>query len=465
MKKLIITFQLLLILSLTFAQTNKCSCYEKKQYNCFLDYKKDSNLIERNWKQYFFEDISALNKANVSQVPLFFDSYGCLYPDLNLFSGLGDEIIDNINAKNYTVEKHAIAKMFEANKSLFLERCKALTYPGEREKCESLLNSLPDDSTFCDIWQKFYVAKTVKAIESKLDGKKNKILFFIHGYNVPYSLAQIQLQELLKTMKDSLDIDIQEFLVIPVYWSSNDQKHCEISSCDKFRIDDRKNVNNAKAISYHSNRCYYVSIELRKIINSLEPLLKEKEVYVFAHSLGNTIATSLVTNTVSKLQSKWEYRKDFNPYNLAPSVNKMREVIKNDINETITYEILSGFHNTPIPKTKIKFFMSAPAIPGYGTFVDFDRANEAYFSFFATLNTGDDILNKRIFHVKIGANRRGRTSLGTKQDDMIATKLTFSNKEKFKYEYLQPCFKHDVFYYLQQPLYKSSLKFFFSDKF
>src|SRR3569832_2945222 len=118
---------------------------------------------------------------------------------------------------------------------------------------------------------------------------------------------------------------------------------------------------------------------------------------------------------------------------------------------------------TQLPSLHIKIFMNAPAIPGVPLFQFADVCR--YYKFVAGYNTFDPTLAKRFFNKKTLISGKfshlaGNTSLGLNSHNEVGqTEFMISmNKLKnpdygFKGSRTSNFFEHDLFYYMQHPLF------------
>jgi len=195
---------------------------------------------------------------------------------------------------------------------------------------------------------------------------------------------------------------------------------------------------------------------LRKLIVELENSKKElPELYVFAHSLGATTATTLVINTSAKLQTEYREKIKHNKENNHPIDKGIKDLLEK--NENVNYKLIQKFKTDTLPKSKIRIFLSAPAIGGKNTFIDMEEEIKKRTSFFTTINTCDKMLNKFIGII----NKLGVTSLGVNnKEDVYVTcaKYFYPNGYFFYNENFMEHRPHNIFEYMEYPEYKNLIK-------
>lgn len=426
-------------------------------------------LIKNNWKQYFREDILQKLDKEINYVSVKLDSYGSLYPD--------EKILKQVNFNSYSRSSsdtwaYSLYDIFKSNIKQIDKNIKEFKTISVSEK-SLYLNILKnkfdytDDESFYTTWDNFHFVKKKDEINGKVSsGKYKKIVFFIHGYNVPYSLANIQLIALKNKMQNEFKININEILFIPIFWTSNDNKNLDISSKQRFDISNFTGLFNGGAQNgylflFYSNRAYYASITLRKLINGIDD--KNIDVMIFSHSLGATVVTSALINTVSKLHTYSNI--EFDSLNINECKFKLlnsKELKEEDI---ISYDIVSSFVKEPIPDRKLKIFMSAPAIPGYNTFIDQCGTKFNNKLFYSTINKNDEMLTKNIAKLRfVTAHNFSSSSLGCDLNDAESTKEIFKDKSNFRYTIVSKEIDHDILTYLNQKDYVDFLLNFFNEK-
>lgn len=441
-----------------------------KYFKNFTDTSSQRLIIE-NWKQYFKEDLLYKLDKEVNYVPVKLDSYGSLYPEGKVFNNVNFNFYSRNSADTWA---YSIYDIFKSNDKQIVKNVKEdktlstnhKTFYTNilQNKCEFL-----GDEDFYQAWDDFHFKNKMDEINKKINDpvkKFKKVIFFIHGYNVPYSLANIQLIALKDAIKNDCKMDISEILFIPIFWTSNDNKNKKIGSEEEFDISNYTGLFNGGAKNgylflFYSNRAYYASITLRKMINRIEN--KDIDLLIFSHSLGATVVTSALINTVSKLHTNASIEFDtINKKDCKLNLLGAAQLKKDDI---ISYELVSGFLNEPIPTRKLKIFMSAPAIPGFYTFKDQCEENFKNKLFYSTVNLEDEMLTKKIAKLRfVTAHNFSSSSLGCDLNDAESTKQLFKNKSQFNYKIVSDEEDHDILTYLNQQDYLNFLKNFFNEK-
>jgi hypothetical protein len=438
-------------------------------------------VIEKNWVQYFETDIySKLDTVDNNIVSIRLDSYGSIYPKENILEGVNFNP-NGINKKSLTAFSMYDIFGSEGNRKIILNNIQKLSEKGGInisksnfykallsgfESCQSSKKNkeilpcthLTIDS-FYRIWDSVHLIEKTAEIEQTLrNGKYKKIMYFIHGYNVPYSLANVQLISLMNEMKGgSIGLNTKEILFVPIFWTSNACKNLNLKSNKLFDISNRTGLGNGgldNGISYmyYSKRAYFAAITFRKLLNKLAKI--DQNQFVFTHSMGATVVTSALINTVSKLDIK-RSNKDF--IRSKPSQEKLKSKL-----DPITYDIVNGFME-PIPSQPITIFMSAPAIPGVSTFVDLDTSSNSNFKtkhFYCTINVKDEMLTKEVAKLPfVNKNTFGASSLGCDIIDASKTKQILENNctkflnSTFDYKVVCNLVDHDMLTYLNQEPY------------
>lgn len=386
--------------------------FKPNQMNTIIDY----------WKQYFVRDIypDLLGEQKINYYPLFMDSYGGLYPATQIYPDNFDFAANTRSDLNLLRYSHY--NNFKYNPELKTKlsetgfNVSSINYKTDTDLQE-------DINKFYENWNGYFIPKALVSINEKLVGKKH-IIFFIHGYNVPYSLGVVQSMSVLKKLeKQGLNLD--STLLIPVFWSSNNQKNNQIGSTD-FDVQDAKNLKNFGKWRHYSNRAYYAGLTLRRILNGLDLSADEfKDVMIISHSLGTTIATTACMNTTAKLS-------------------------KGKISDDLKSKMTSS--NYPLPSYPIKLFLSAPAIPGVNTFKDM---NSSFYNklVFSTINKKDRMLRKFfLFPAKFSS-----TTLGCNHQKEVekTQEVFFENNlhNNFFFDTVSNRRDHDIFTYMRQTEY------------
>ena len=191
---------------------------------------------------------------------------------------------------------------------------------------------------------------------------------------------------------------------------------------------------------------------------------KLPDLYLFSHSLGATTATTLVINTTTKLDTKYSDQISENKKNNNPIDKGIEDKLEKS--ENVNYKLIQKFKSVPFPKSKIRIFLSAPAIGGLNTFVDMEEELKARVSFFSTVNKKDEMLNKFIGVVY----KLGVTSLGINKDnDALITHCLYFSCSSGGYFFYNKDFMnhrpHDIFSYIEDAKYNNMVENFWKFKF
>lgn len=461
MKVIFSLFFFLFINGVAFPQTK--SQLKKNYWTFFYQYEENFKLICDHWTENFRQEIygELTGDSEENYHSLLLDSYGGIYPKEELYENFSDESFYGRGRKHYNLLNNSHFGMFRAWDLKITNPTSPFKALNDSTRSKK---GLGYRETFYDIWEGLTLDNEIEAIRQKLDGKK-KIVFFIHGYNVPYSLAVVQANAMMDEMIAS-GVTRDEVLLVPVFWPSNNQKKHKFKSGETFPLsgydsddprlaaveeDHRQYLNDGKAnisnfirpsngkrFTAYSNQAYYAAITLRKILLGLSKDVndKELEVQMICHSLGATIATSSLINTSYKLYYKGN----------EDGSNRIRKALK----------------EIPIPAYPIKVFMSAPAIPGVSTFIDMDTDVMRNKVFFSTVNPNDKSLNKKYVKGLRFPWTLSATTLGMNYNsDAGKTRMLFNERgltENFVFKQVSDQVDHNMFSYLLQPGYRDFIQ-------
>ena len=216
---------ILIILSTTQC-TNKLKVISRDLIEPYDD--EQVTVIQDNWKQFFKEDIFSDLDSSKAVFPIPFDSYGGIYPNFALLEEFDDdnfaaglpgttEKIKNIATIKHSdndLNKYSMFQIFqwEENASKLEAGIRAMKdvedqkfyttlldqyslasgYHGKKIKKKSVEFYNYIDG-FYEQWNAYHLNKTKQNLIALIDKEKpDYILFFIHGYNVPYGLAAMQ---------------------------------------------------------------------------------------------------------------------------------------------------------------------------------------------------------------------------------------------------------------------------------
>lgn len=458
---ILLSFTMLYTVNVSFSQKNKIRDEEQKvNWQYFKDYDDPTkSFIKEHWKQYFKGDIYSRLSPSIDLFPVKLDSYGSLYPANDIFKNFEESDFnpnrrndkDNIKFSMYDIFTN---RKLEKNIDLMVNESEKEFY----KKMIQIRKSSKKDSLFYKLWDEYHLSKISNALNDKIREKeqqchkKVKVLFFVHGYNVPYSLANIQVIQLVELLKEE-NVDISNILFVPVFWPSNNAKHCNLENEDKFTTKNFSTIRdgglkNGTSFWYYSNRAYYAGIGLRKIINKLP---EKTEILIFSHSLGTTSSTTALINTYSKIDTDFKIERDSSK-SAEQFLLATGERLKK---EPLNYDLITTMLEEPIPTKQIRVFLSAAAIPGQSTFCDIDTLIGKLYSWYLPVDIKDEMLNKAV--VPLGrADRFGNTCLGINyENDASLTQKNLRGFTNFNIELdASENIDHDILTYMRQPKYR-----------
>ncbi len=456
---------------------------KKKKY--FPTGAKSIKLMKDNWSVYFKEDVTS--KLNTEVAKHFFeiklDSYGSIYPDKKILDAISNTsfIGEKYNYKN--LESHSFYWRFRMDSgneinSTIVNNKEALSIYDPLLK---LSKNKKLEPIFSKIWDSVHQSKLSSELNKKInDDTINRVIFYIHGYNVPYSLAALQAINVY-TLTIASNKNKDKILFVPVYWPSNDAKQDSLEQNAFSTANIEEYGKNGKLFLRYSNRCYFAAITLRKTINSIKDT--SIKIDVISHSLGAVIVTSALINTVSKLHYNKASKLSNEQIKKSNCICKLDKTyhFKNQIN----YELVKEFCETPIPTRKINIFLSAAAIPGENTFVDANKDKLKNKLFYVTMNQNDEMLTKSAIRraiqrntgniikanwleKKVNAQYVSATTLGCNYKCEAYNTLKLYNdsiaKNKFIIKEVSSQEDHDIFNYLQQKEYTIFFTQFINEK-
>lgn len=395
-----------------------------------------SNFIKENWCQYFKEDLAQLYKTkNLYSVRL--DSYGLIYPSKDIFRNVSTRNMRYNGQRPTKNTKYSIVNIFGRYPEKLQKHSNDIK-DSETVFYDSLIDAIHNNEKltledFNDTWRKFNTRRVIDEINKLIEQRGyEKVIFYCHGFNVPYSLAALQFEYIIERFK----LDDEKTLFIPIYWPSNDAKNYKQNRDGTLNYKDRKSPKTVARFLYYSNEAYFAGLTLRSIINGLNEHVSVK---IVSHSLGVTVSTTALINTVSKLQS----------VNSGP-INDQLNILMSRI---------------PVPKRRISVYMSAAAIPGKGTFQDIDSAKGKNFKFYCSWNKNDHVLGKDFVNIRVGPNKLGGTELGLNSNNSIEIVKHLLNSNaagSFVDRNVTDQSDHDIFSYLQNNDYRDFMYIFFT---
>jgi hypothetical protein len=497
-KRLLFIVPIVIILSSTQC-TNKLKVNSSDLLKPYSD--EQVALIQDHWKQYFKEDIFAALDSGQTTFPIAFDSYGGIYPNFILFqdfdednfaAGLPGKVgkiknIATIKHSDNDLNKYSMFQIFqwEGNadkleagiaaikntedqnfyKNLLLQYSLAPGYQGKNIK-KSTPAFYEYLNGFYAKWNAYHLNKTNQNLIKLIDEEEpDYLLFFIHGYNVPYGLAamqSIEIRDYIENIQEQINKP-GKLLMVPIFWSSNDQKKSEFDTEEKVKMGDEVKVSNAIKWGFYSTRANFAGLGLRQVLNRLETSKSDlPELLMFSHSLGAIVATNAIINATSRLPGKYTSQ-IINDNCVGISMADSTKIAL-EKKEIVNYELIQKFNAIPLPKSRIRVFMSSPAISGIETFKDMCEEEKKTTAFFSTVNHKDLTLKKFVGIV----NGFGCTSLGLNNNcDVMQTKIDYFWDQGYFY-YNKVAIEipqHNLFDYLQQPAYRALVEDFLKFEF
>jgi hypothetical protein len=438
--------------------------YHSQHLAQYTQSKEIQELIARNWGQSFFDDLDKYMKprsANASSISVKFDAFGCIYPSfMNPSWEIHFKINDRFKARyfdnqtfysishrnNKTQEK--TGEFLSSFPEKYQDRLKPII--GERNFKALLDNEeiAKSDFDYIDTWNNIFLAEEVEKIKSTLfSGKFERLVILIHGFAVPYSLAQIQYNNLIDFYSNQLNdtASFQKILFLKIFWPSGDYK--KITS--KNRQFDFKNARKLRIVgdfAYVNGRTFNVGLQLRKLISTID---FQGTTDIIGHSSGSVLATVALINPIQKMNM------ESNP----SAINK---------------QLASHFLTSKLPNKNIRLFINAASMPGVSTFgKDMKFSEQKNYNWVIGYNSKDRVLNKMFLKHKQFLNSFFNTSLGANaygevEKTIRSIKNNPLNFEK-NFQFIEmgkqsDKFGHDFFCYLIQDCYTNALTDFIKTK-
>ncbi len=324
------------------------------------------------------------------------------------------------------------------------------------------------------------INSSVKQLADLVKSKHiTKIYFFIHGYNVPHSLAQLQGNEMIRLINNGSTLK-DKILFIRVFWDSNSRKKFDLALSQKksgfylknLTYRDKKTIKNATKFGPTLRRGKDCAIYFRKFLNKLSQnnITNKVEYAAITHSLGALVMTNSLINTPHQLHKpKKKTKKLLLQYNFTDTLSKasvaeITSKMRNLGEKEKTVRQIESMFREPLPELKFKIFMNAPAISAQ-TF-KYINVNKPYY-FAVGFNRNDPVLSKRFALRKVKYNPMFpgfvcKTSLGFNYRNdcekvlfIYDEKMPMENiKNKFQGFSSSTYFHHDIFYYYQHALFQ-----------
>lgn len=428
--------------------------------------RKQKCTIVHNWNQYFATQLNPVLNPKIDLFELKLDGYGELYPDDDILNAITDLDFKR-DLKTSDVENLNFYRLFWTHPPRLVKNIDTLKVsdPVRYDFYKEMLRlaGLKNTDSFVQKWQDHFLPRWMESLHNKLkETGKDSIVFFVHGYNVPYSLAYVQCIELIK-LTSHLGVDTSKYLFVPVYWPSNDLKAHELDT-GKFDTHNAIGFANKKGWERYSNRAYYSAFTLRSILNELDSAYN---VRIMSHSLGATLATTALINTHTKLQTDYTLVRQ-----VAPECLSQTNMDKLHVEDSITYDFVQSMRTIPIPDRPVKVFMNAPAIPGNTTFCDMEKNVAHNTLLYVGWNPRDEMVSKSLIPIIGKPWRNGSTTFGansynqdceTLEVDAVAEIFRgFGVRKNFISLRSGTQKDHDILSYFRQSCFRDLLKQFFN---
>ncbi|MES2621352.1 MAG: hypothetical protein V4615_10930 [Bacteroidota bacterium] len=324
--------------------------------------------------------LSSLQRTHLAQntnvVRVYFDKWGNLYPDPAIGIPYKDffDPYKTLNTFKHSADCGNLERFYLIQK----DQLDGLVKHYE-------LQTIPANDT-----QKFYavqsiiVKRYVDSLSRLLNAGGDKTLVvLIHGFNDPDPTGEFQQ---MRAKLKSLNIDKGQTVYLEVYWDG---------------LTANQGFPPASGIWGRAQRnSAYVSLGVRDI---LQRLPYDTKIRIITHSLGASVGTGALFNTVSK----WN-KKDADMITYKKKSNKH-------------WDYRDSVRNIPAPsQADIRLGMLAPAIPGGSTFKDFANrgattvtaANNTITRVIVGFNRNDYAVTKRVGNSDYLASKAGSTTLG-----------------------------------------------------
>ncbi len=463
MKFVFITFFLLTSAIIAFPQNSKkCSfCKNNKieiQNKHFNKYYGKISVLKQNCSEYFGVDLEKeINEDSLASYifDFKFDALGCVYPEI-----LSEKPEDfrsyfekrrkgkRIKTKAYLF-RNTFLKFKEDEKFIELFNkiqndslaVKLLSH-NEQIGITTPLKSIPTDSMlkFKNEWDEVFLKKRIALLNKKIKEQDiNKLVFLVHGYNVPYSIAKLQSNTFINEVKNK----DEKTLYVNIYWPSTNRKIIiDAVNLKTFWLKDKPSPYSISGFSSIVTRTFIIGNSLNQILNEVTKEFKG-EINLFGHSLGCAIISAAILPQTSKVTDK---------------ESKIYEMIKKQ-----TFKVDSS--------VKVKVFLNAPALAGLETFrIESFCSNSKNVKWVIGYNPTDKVLNKTISIFRFGDNN-GNTRLGGNweneawklKDELKKNKLD-QNFDFVRTSMYKDIKGHDFFCYFNHELFQKHLKEFLVSK-
>jgi hypothetical protein len=399
-------------------------------------------IIEDNWYEFEGENLDIpfpVKHKDAIVTSLRFDGLGCVYPKSICNNDLQSLFLDDKSTR-----KSLRSRTFY---SLMLKHDGAMKFEGHELFADTLKSCIENDLRkndfysdrclieFRETWNKRYLTEFSESLKYLIKNNDiRRVVFFIAGYNVPYSVAHLQGNALIDDyMTEYKNYRSDTVLFVRVFWPSNDDKTMRFKENGCTIMDDME-PRIGKLYNYITNTAYMVSLSLREVINTLNPSM---EVNVVSHSFGAAIAAGTV---------------------LHPGP-KMKDTLSTELNRFYN----QAFRAIPPVSQRTYMFLNAPGMPGIQTFRAMNAASNNNHYFYIGYNENDKVQRRHILWKFPGRPWTGNaTTLGCnynheadKTKAMLAGMKLDDHFRPYRTSMLKT---HDFFCYRQQELFKKAFR-------
>ncbi|RPD39924.1 alpha/beta hydrolase [Chitinophaga barathri] len=398
-------------------------------------------VIADNWYEFAGENLEThlpCGEDSVVNLSLRLDGAGCVYPASINNNDFQSIFLDdkpsrkNLRSRTFYSMMRYHDGMLDSRLDTLCDTLQATIEPyAKNPACSSDTFLLK----FRQIWNDRYLKAFADSMK-KVICKNNirRVVFFIHGYNVPYSVAHLQGNDLIRDFMSECRLTgfNEKVLFVRVFWPSNDAKTLRFSK-NGCTIKDDVEPGTGKLYNYITNTAYLASLTIRQLMKDIDPTL---QVNIISHSFGATVAAGTVLHPIQKMKDTCSH---LNRY----FVKAFREL-------------------PPLPQ-KTFFFMNAPGMPGVTTFNTISPALNAQHFFYIGYNDRDRVLLKKFLGpIPISPSKKSSTTLGCNYRNEVI-KTSDSVKMRGMDGHFQP-FRtsertvHDYFCYRQQLGFKDAYR-------
>ena len=452
-------------------------------HDAYMKYEGKHDILKNYNKEFFTSDLYKALNIDEAVYPLYFDSYGSLYPDFNVLKYLNNDSFKygsqqggNKNSayklqdytmfgifqkkSNYDDLKNAIDDLEDPDDKDFYGKLLARFSLGIGNGMTRPKGSIRNggltwfEEEFYKEWDSFHLKKQKRFFD--IASEYQHVVFYAHGFNNSYSFATIQALEVLERIRPLVPKG-DKILLVPIYWRARDKKDAILEN-GKYVEENLEKLETAAVFLYHFNSAYLTGLGVRELLNHWEHYEREPpEIILYGHSSGATLVTSIFINSVKKLYDKrMGARLTINNCkNQLFAINFPNQTFEKKYRKKfwVNFELFHRYNQIPIPsKFNYKVFLSAASMPGYLTFKELCPENMSNLAFFNIRNKNDKDLNRLNLG---GRNLGGLMTLGLDYNDdaLEAEKFVLEEKGFFANSPLLENQKvHSILNYINNPV-------------